>query len=216
MKRRRTGRGIQSQATVHQQMILGDSDSKTMSFGLMDTTTFCLRAKDSADSFCDDKKPADSYSYPESAVARFQQVHYLKITSRSVIVLEKESVAGITHMLKRNQQVHSFKCVPVAELQTTKEELVIKREFKKSAVAIKMSAEDFNQSQQFWMSTAELYSNVEDDKKPAKERTQRTIPVGTLQNTFQTGRICVQRIEFKQRLIYKKNAIEEVSTQRKS
>ncbi|KZV19095.1 hypothetical protein F511_42635 [Dorcoceras hygrometricum] len=56
--------------------------------------------------------------------------------------LEKESVDGISHMLKRNQQVHSFKCVPVAVLQTTKEELVIKREFKKSAVAIKMSAED--------------------------------------------------------------------------
>ncbi|KZV41635.1 hypothetical protein F511_23132 [Dorcoceras hygrometricum] len=37
--------------------------------------------------------------------------------------LKKKPVAGITHMLKRNQQVHSFKCVPVAVLQTTKEEL---------------------------------------------------------------------------------------------
>ncbi|KZV30683.1 U-box domain-containing protein [Dorcoceras hygrometricum] len=62
---------------------------------------------------------------------------------------------------------------------------------------------------QSWMSTAELISNVEDDKKPAKERTQGQLPVGTLQSIFQTGRICVQRIEFKQRLIYEKNAIEE-------
>ncbi|KZV29131.1 hypothetical protein F511_37970 [Dorcoceras hygrometricum] len=31
-KRRRTGRIIKSQATVHQQMLFGDSDSKTMSF----------------------------------------------------------------------------------------------------------------------------------------------------------------------------------------
>ncbi|KZV41500.1 scarecrow-like protein 34 [Dorcoceras hygrometricum] len=51
-----------------------------------------------------------------------------------------------------------------------------------------------------WMSTAEPNSNIEDDKKPAKERTQGQFPVGTLQNIFQTGRICVQRIEFEQRL----------------
>ncbi|KZV58095.1 TMV resistance protein N-like [Dorcoceras hygrometricum] len=54
-----------------------------------------------------------------------------------------------------------------------------------------------------------LFQNAEDDKNPAKERTQRTIPIGALQNTFQTGRICVQRIEFEQRLIYEGNAIEE-------
>ncbi|KZV28205.1 hypothetical protein F511_20871 [Dorcoceras hygrometricum] len=47
--------------------------------------------------------------------------------------------------------------------------------------------------------------------KPAKERTQGLFHVGTLQNIFQTGRICVQRIEFEQRLIYEKNAIEEVA-----
>ncbi|KZV38214.1 hypothetical protein F511_38970 [Dorcoceras hygrometricum] len=58
-------------------------------------------------------------------------------------------------------------------------------------------------------SSRELIQNAEDDKKPVKERTQRTIPVGALQNTFQTGRICVQRIEFEQRLIYEGNAIEE-------
>ncbi|KZT75495.1 hypothetical protein F511_47480 [Dorcoceras hygrometricum] len=61
------------------------------------------------------------------------------------------------------------------------------------------------------MSTAELISNVEDDKNPAKERTQRTTSCRYLQSRFQTGRICVQRIEFKQRLIYEKNAIEEVA-----
>ncbi|KZV18788.1 hypothetical protein F511_36141 [Dorcoceras hygrometricum] len=38
---------------------------------------------------------------------------------------------------------------------------------------------------QSWMSNAELNSNVEDDKRPAKERTQRTFPVGALQNTFE-------------------------------
>ncbi|KZV42835.1 hypothetical protein F511_17409 [Dorcoceras hygrometricum] len=36
-------------------------------------TAFFLRAKDSADGLCDDLKPADIYSYLESAVARFQQ-----------------------------------------------------------------------------------------------------------------------------------------------
>ncbi|KZV18125.1 putative inactive receptor kinase [Dorcoceras hygrometricum] len=47
------------------------------------------------------------------------------LTSRgSVVVFEKEPVAGITHMLKRNQQVHSFKCFQVAELPTMKEELI--------------------------------------------------------------------------------------------
>ncbi|KZV16979.1 ABC transporter G family member 35 [Dorcoceras hygrometricum] len=34
----------------------------------------------------------------------------------------------------------------------------------------------------------------------AKERTQGQLPVGTLLNIFQTGRTCVQRIEFEQRL----------------
>ncbi|KZV31298.1 cysteine-rich receptor-like protein kinase 10 [Dorcoceras hygrometricum] len=91
IKRRRTGRSIQSQATVHQQMIFEDSDSKTMSFGLMDTTAFCLRAKDSADGLC---------------VGNNQQIatvvlnQLLQDSSRSVVVLEKESVDGITHMLK--------------------------------------------------------------------------------------------------------------------
>ncbi|KZV38549.1 la-related protein 1A [Dorcoceras hygrometricum] len=33
--------------------------------------------------------------------------------------------------------------------------------------------------------------------------------VSNQQNTFQTGRICVQRIEFEQRLIYEDNSIEE-------
>ncbi|KZV16722.1 hypothetical protein F511_08831 [Dorcoceras hygrometricum] len=41
---------------------------------------------------------------------------------------------------------------------------------------------------------------VDDDKKPAKERTQGQLPVGALQNIFQTGRTCDQRIEFEQRL----------------
>ncbi|KZV49884.1 hypothetical protein F511_41929 [Dorcoceras hygrometricum] len=60
-----------------------------------------------------------------------------------------------------------------------------------------------------WMSTAELSSNVEDDKKPAKERTQGQFPVGTLQNIFQTGRICVQRIEFEQMLFKGEDLKEE-------
>ncbi|KZV47800.1 AAA-type ATPase family protein [Dorcoceras hygrometricum] len=72
-------------------MIFDDSDSKTMSFGLMDTTAFCLRAKDSADGLC---------------VGNNQQIatvvlnQLLQDSSRSVVVLEKESVNGITHMLK--------------------------------------------------------------------------------------------------------------------
>ncbi|KZV34134.1 hypothetical protein F511_19224 [Dorcoceras hygrometricum] len=48
--------------------------------------------RDSADGFAlrtrrynSQEKPEDSYSYLESAVAIFQQVHYLKITSRSMI-----------------------------------------------------------------------------------------------------------------------------------
>ncbi|KZV37762.1 hypothetical protein F511_31144 [Dorcoceras hygrometricum] len=43
---------------------------------------------------------ADSYSYLESAVARFQQVHYLKITSRSVVELEKKPAATIQQRRK--------------------------------------------------------------------------------------------------------------------
>ncbi|KZV47476.1 hypothetical protein F511_29513 [Dorcoceras hygrometricum] len=43
MKRRRTGRSIQSQ--YNQQLVFEVSDSKTMSFGLIDTTAFCLHAK---------------------------------------------------------------------------------------------------------------------------------------------------------------------------
>ncbi|KZV31297.1 hypothetical protein F511_16283 [Dorcoceras hygrometricum] len=91
IKRRRTGRSIQSQATVHQQMIFEDSDSKTMSFGLMDTTAFCLRAKDSADGLC------VGNNQQIATVVLNQQ---LQDSSRSVVVLEKESVDGITHMLK--------------------------------------------------------------------------------------------------------------------
>ncbi|KZV54146.1 hypothetical protein F511_09981 [Dorcoceras hygrometricum] len=53
---------IQSQATVHQQMLFGDSDSKTMSFILVDTTAFCSCAKDSAGRFC----------VEDPAVARYQ------------------------------------------------------------------------------------------------------------------------------------------------
>ncbi|KZT76218.1 hypothetical protein F511_46757 [Dorcoceras hygrometricum] len=42
-------RWSQQEATVHQQMVLGVSDSKTMSFTSVDTTAFCPRTKDSAD-----------------------------------------------------------------------------------------------------------------------------------------------------------------------
>ncbi|KZV26624.1 TMV resistance protein N-like [Dorcoceras hygrometricum] len=38
-------------------------------------------------------KAAGSHSYIESAVARFQQAYYLKITSRSVVELEKKPAA---------------------------------------------------------------------------------------------------------------------------
>ncbi|KZV21471.1 NB-ARC domain-containing disease resistance protein [Dorcoceras hygrometricum] len=38
-------------------------------------------------------KPAGSHSYLESAIARFQQAYYLKITSRSVVELEKKPAA---------------------------------------------------------------------------------------------------------------------------
>ncbi|KZV35676.1 hypothetical protein F511_44849 [Dorcoceras hygrometricum] len=69
---------------------------------------------------------------------------------------------------------------------------------KKSSVAIKI-----------WMSTAELISNVEDDKNPAKERTQGQLPVGALQNIFQTESINVQRIEFEQRLFKGEELKEE-------
>ncbi|KZV25853.1 hypothetical protein F511_29130 [Dorcoceras hygrometricum] len=57
------------------------------------------------------------------------------VQPEDVVVLEKKSVDGISRMLKRNQQVHSFKFVPVAVLQTTKEELVIRKDFRISAVA---------------------------------------------------------------------------------
>ncbi|KZV33732.1 hypothetical protein F511_26495 [Dorcoceras hygrometricum] len=44
-----------------------------------------------------------------------------------------------------------------------------------------------------------------------KKRTQVLFPVGTLQNTFEREEFCVQRIEFKQRLLYARSAIEEDS-----
>ncbi|KZV27139.1 WPP domain-associated protein-like [Dorcoceras hygrometricum] len=68
-------------------------------------------------------------------ISSYQEVQDLEsamMTSAS-LKLEKKSVDGISHMLKRNQQELSFKCVPVAELQTTKEVLVIKRDFRISA-----------------------------------------------------------------------------------
>ncbi|KZV37506.1 hypothetical protein F511_43434 [Dorcoceras hygrometricum] len=49
------------------------SDSKTMSFEEVDTTAFRLHLKDSADVLCDDLKPADSYSYLESAVVELEK-----------------------------------------------------------------------------------------------------------------------------------------------
>ncbi|KZV40605.1 hypothetical protein F511_33156 [Dorcoceras hygrometricum] len=91
----------------------------------MDTTTFCLRAKDSTDGLC---------------VGNNQQIatvvlnQLLQDSSRSVVELEKKPVAGISHMLKRNQQVHSFKCVPVAVLKTTKEKLVNRRNFRRKHI----------------------------------------------------------------------------------
>ncbi|KZV35624.1 rRNA methyltransferase [Dorcoceras hygrometricum] len=54
-KRRSTGRSISRELQCNQQLVFGVSDSKTMSFELMDTTAFCLRAKDSADALCDEE-----------------------------------------------------------------------------------------------------------------------------------------------------------------
>ncbi|KZV41961.1 hypothetical protein F511_29760 [Dorcoceras hygrometricum] len=61
-KRRRTGRLISSKLQCNQSRALEDSDRKTMSFGLIDTTAFCLRAKNQSMDLCDSGKPADSYS----------------------------------------------------------------------------------------------------------------------------------------------------------
>ncbi|KZV18782.1 hypothetical protein F511_15020 [Dorcoceras hygrometricum] len=75
---------IQSQATVHQQMVFGDSDSKTMSFTLVDTTAFCSCAKDSADALCVDQPVARS--------SRELQCYY--ISSRLV----SHTVEAVVHL----------------------------------------------------------------------------------------------------------------------
>ncbi|KZV45141.1 hypothetical protein F511_25303 [Dorcoceras hygrometricum] len=47
-------------------------------------------------------------------------------------------------------------------------------------------------------------------KRPAKERTQRTIPVGALQNTFEWGDFVSNGLNLNRGFIFEKNAIEDM------
>ncbi|KZV28351.1 Ycf2 [Dorcoceras hygrometricum] len=60
------------------------------------------------------------------------------------------------------------------------------------------------------MSTAELNSNGENDKKPAKEKDTSTIPLSVLYRTYLNGKNVVSNgINFYRGFIYKGSAIEE-------
>ncbi|KZV16322.1 methionine S-methyltransferase-like [Dorcoceras hygrometricum] len=149
IERRRTGKSIQSQATVHQQMIFEYSDSKTMSFGLMDTIAFCLRAKYSADGLC---------------VGNNQQIATVVLNQ---LLQDSSSSEAVDEFLRR---VTKAGCQLPSSIQM-----------------------------------------VKTTKKPAKERTQRTIPVGTLQNTFEREEFVSNGLNLNRGFIFEKNAIEEMS-----
>ncbi|KZV18810.1 hypothetical protein F511_34886 [Dorcoceras hygrometricum] len=77
------------------------------------------------------------------------------------------------------------------------------------------SAQQLSQSyQQFvyraqWIEELSLFQILKTTKKPAKERTQRTIPVGTLQNTFEREDFVSNGLNLNRGYIFEKNAIEE-------
>ncbi|KZV51327.1 hypothetical protein F511_43117 [Dorcoceras hygrometricum] len=146
-----------------------------MSFELIDTTAFCLRAKESAEGFCDGNDQQEATVHPDASNS----------TSR--------------HELQRRKSRRSEELQPGAKNPVTTVEVTTSSE----------AVEKLRRVTTAGCQLLSLFQNAEDDKKPAKERTQRTIPVDALQNTFQTGRICFQRIAFEQRLIYEGNAIEE-------
>ncbi|KZT76980.1 hypothetical protein F511_45996 [Dorcoceras hygrometricum] len=62
----------------------------------------------------------------------------------------------------------------------------------------------------FWMSTAEHISNVEDDKKPAKERTQGQLPVGSLKNTFEREECVSNRLNLNRGLYTRRTPLKSV------
>ncbi|KZV16887.1 hypothetical protein F511_37839 [Dorcoceras hygrometricum] len=51
------------------------------------------------------EKPADSYSYSESAVARFQQEHYLRVTSRITLIAQCTSRGKINRKTKQSTAI---------------------------------------------------------------------------------------------------------------
>ncbi|KZV41518.1 hypothetical protein F511_34878 [Dorcoceras hygrometricum] len=134
---------IQSQATVHQQMLFGDSDSKTIG------------------------------------------------SSRLGIQSQESRCSGELH--------------PDARFQSQYSKISAEYEFSRSDLSATKQLTIYES----WMSTAELNSNGENDKKPAKKRTQVLFPVGTLQNTFEREEFCVQRDYFKQSLYTSRSAIED-------
>ncbi|KZV43821.1 hypothetical protein F511_24408 [Dorcoceras hygrometricum] len=63
---------------------------------------------------------------------------------------------------------------------------------------------------QQWIEELSLFQILKTTKKTAKERTQRTIPVGTLQNTFEREDFVSNGLNLNRGYIFEKNAIEEV------
>ncbi|KZV22880.1 hypothetical protein F511_08860 [Dorcoceras hygrometricum] len=110
--------------------------------GNPDATPYCLVAQ-SAASAKDVGGPAGTPIREPAGTGTVKSTGEVSKKNNSAsLKLEKKSVDGISHMLKRYQQELSFKCVSVAELQTTKEVLFIKRDFR-------ISAEDESSRQRF-------------------------------------------------------------------
>ncbi|KZV40564.1 hypothetical protein F511_35406 [Dorcoceras hygrometricum] len=108
---------IQSQATVHQQMLFGDSDSKTMSFTLVDTTAFC----DSAEALCVDNQSQDPVaSY--SGSRRKQQQHPVESLYESAVATQPvASFAYSVDLIPRRKKRRSSEAVhSVARYRTSR------------------------------------------------------------------------------------------------
>ncbi|KZV43248.1 thylakoid lumenal 17.4 kDa protein, chloroplastic [Dorcoceras hygrometricum] len=58
-----------------------------------------------------------------------------------------------------------------------------------------------------------LFQMLKTKKRPAKERTQRTIPVGTLKNTFEREEFVSNGLNSNRGFIYEENAIEDVAVE---
>ncbi|KZV39412.1 hypothetical protein F511_43060 [Dorcoceras hygrometricum] len=146
-----------------------------------------------------DKNYSSLYTQTQATVIQSQELQDQRLDNQLQAHLDhqlvNQSLAHLDHQLMYPVTGYS-----VLHIQSTGNPDAGKADVMKSC---KPDADSYNQTQRIQT------SNVEDDKKPARERTQGQLPVGTLQNIFQTGRICVQRIESEQRLFKGEDLKEE-------